>query len=78
MYLPKEWRGLQGNDLLNVTDIEGCKFVHADGFLGSNETFEGALEMALFSIDTHNTLQNSTSSEVESDAAFSLFEDDFF
>jgi uncharacterized UPF0160 family protein len=44
--LPAEWRGVRDEILSDVTGIPGCVFVHANGFIGGNETFEGALEMA--------------------------------
>ena len=44
--LPEEWRGLRDEELTSISGIKGCKFVHAAGFIGGNETFEGALEMA--------------------------------
>lgn len=51
--LKKEWRGLAGSRLEAVSGIEGCNFVHASGFAGSNRTMEGALEMCRASIDAH-------------------------
>lgn len=44
--LPEAWRGVKGADLDQVTGIEGCTFVHAGGFIGGNQTFEGAVAMA--------------------------------
>lgn len=44
--LPEDWRGLRADDLSSVSGIPGCIFVHASGFIGGNETQEGALEMA--------------------------------
>eukprot|EP00554_Chaetoceros_debilis_P003671 CAMPEP_0194084054 /NCGR_PEP_ID=MMETSP0149-20130528/11328_1 /TAXON_ID=122233 /ORGANISM="Chaetoceros debilis, Strain MM31A-1" /LENGTH=353 /DNA_ID=CAMNT_0038766595 /DNA_START=72 /DNA_END=1133 /DNA_ORIENTATION=- len=44
--LPEEWRGVRDEDLTKIAGIEGCKFCHAAGFIGGNETFEGALKMA--------------------------------
>lgn len=44
--LPEEWRGVRDQDLEGVTKIPGSRFVHAAGFIGGNDTFEGALEMA--------------------------------
>jgi uncharacterized UPF0160 family protein len=44
--LPEPWRGLRDDELCKVTGIAGCTFVHASGFIGGNETFEGVLEMA--------------------------------
>ena len=44
--LPEEWRGVRDQDLEGVSKIPGSRFVHAAGFIGGNDTFEGALEMA--------------------------------
>jgi len=43
--LPEDWRGLRGEELSNVAGIPGCIFVHANGFIGGNDTYEGALAM---------------------------------
>lgn len=43
---PEAWRGIGGKELSSVTGIPGCVFVHAAGFIGGNQTFDGALEMA--------------------------------
>ena len=43
--LPEAWRGLRGEELSQVSGIPGCIFVHANGFIGGNDTFEGALAM---------------------------------
>lgn len=44
--LPEEWRGVRDQDLSSIAGIEGCRFCHAAGFIGGNDTYEGALEMA--------------------------------
>ncbi|PIK60614.1 putative UPF0160 protein MYG1, mitochondrial [Apostichopus japonicus] len=44
--LPEEWRGLRNEELSRLADIPNCIFVHASGFIGGNETREGALCMA--------------------------------
>ncbi|PIN97601.1 hypothetical protein AB205_0061300 [Aquarana catesbeiana] len=44
--LPEDWRGLRADDLSSISGIPGCIFVHTTGFIGGNETQEGALEMA--------------------------------
>ena len=44
--LPQEWRGVRDADLVNVTKIPGSRFCHAAGFIGGNDTYEGALAMA--------------------------------
>jgi uncharacterized UPF0160 family protein len=49
--LLEPWRGLRDAELCAKAGIEGCKFVHASGFIGGNATFEGALAMALKTIE---------------------------
>jgi len=44
--LPEAWRGVRDEDLSKVAGVTGCVFVHASGFIGGNQTFGGALEMA--------------------------------
>jgi len=44
--LPTAWKGLRDEELDKVSGVDGCVFVHANGFIGGNKTFEGALEMA--------------------------------
>ncbi|KAK2379140.1 MYG1 exonuclease [Trifolium repens] len=44
--LPSQWRGLRDDVLSNEAGIPGCVFVHMSGFIGGNQTFEGALAMA--------------------------------
>jgi len=48
--LPEEWRGVRDESLAEVTKIPGSRFVHANGFIGGNDTLEGALEMAKASL----------------------------
>ena len=43
--LPAEWCGLRDDVLSNISNINGCIFVHMNGFIGGNKTYEGALEM---------------------------------
>jgi uncharacterized UPF0160 family protein len=45
------WRGLRDEELSSVSGIPGCTFVHTAGFIGGNRTFEGALEMAVRSLE---------------------------
>jgi len=40
------WRGLRGEELSKVSGIDGCVFVHATGFIGGNQTKDGAIAMA--------------------------------
>ncbi|KAM3306070.1 MYG1 protein isoform X1 [Capsicum chacoense] len=44
--LPSQWRGLRDDELSKETGIPGCVFVHMSGFIGGNQTYEGALAMA--------------------------------
>ncbi|OMO93557.1 Metal-dependent protein hydrolase [Corchorus olitorius] len=48
--LPLPWRGLEGNKLSEVAGIPGCVFVHMSGFIGANNSYEGALAMARASL----------------------------
>lgn len=41
--LKKEWRGKRDEELNEL--IEGGRFVHASGFIGTNKTIEGAVRM---------------------------------
>lgn len=43
--LPEAWRGVRDAQLDEVTGIPGGIFVHASGFIGGNQTREGALKM---------------------------------
>jgi uncharacterized UPF0160 family protein len=44
--LPAAWCGLRDEALSAASGIPGCVFAHANGFIGGNATYEGALEMA--------------------------------
>jgi uncharacterized UPF0160 family protein len=44
--LPESWRGLRDGALVAACGVQGARFVHAAGFIGGNDTYEGALEMA--------------------------------
>ncbi|KAK7208570.1 metal-dependent protein hydrolase [Myxozyma melibiosi] len=44
--LPEAWRGVRDQALSDLTGIDGGVFVHASGFIGGNQTREGALLMA--------------------------------
>lgn len=50
--MPEKWRGIRDDELSNITDIDGCVFVHASGFIGGNKTFEGAMEMAVKALES--------------------------
>ena len=49
--LLEAWQGLRGAELGEVAGIPGCVFVHSSGFIGGNETFEGASKMAAKSLE---------------------------
>lgn len=53
--LPEEWRGVRDADLAAVTKIAGSRFVHAAGFIGGNDFYEGALEMARVALKQQQT-----------------------
>lgn len=44
--MPKEWQGLRDDELSAKSNISGCVFVHASGFIGGNLTYDGTLAMA--------------------------------
>ena len=46
--LYSNWCGLRDDALSKESGIEGCIFVHANGFIGGNKTYEGALKMLKF------------------------------
>ncbi|XP_067939504.1 MYG1 exonuclease-like isoform X1 [Watersipora subatra] len=48
--LPADWCGVRDNELSELTGIPGCVFVHANGFIGGNETYQGVLKMATESL----------------------------
>lgn len=48
--LHPDWRGLRDDQLSQASAIEGGIFVHATGFIGGNQTKEGAIQMALKTI----------------------------
>ncbi|KAL5007005.1 hypothetical protein ScPMuIL_015811 [Solemya velum] len=58
--LPEEWRGLRDSALSEKAGIPDCTFVHASGFIGGNKTKEGALMMAVRSLEMK---ENSTQIE---------------
>ena len=53
--LLEPWRGLRDAELVARSGIDGCKFVHATGFIGGNATYAGALAMALKTIEGGST-----------------------
>ncbi|KAJ9619610.1 hypothetical protein H2203_008391 [Taxawa tesnikishii (nom. ined.)] len=49
--LPDAWKGVRDEELSKVSGVPGGVFVHASGFIGGNQTFEGALGMAKKAVD---------------------------
>lgn len=49
--LNEAWQGMREEELCKVSGVDGCIFVHASGFIGGNRTREGALEMAIKSLN---------------------------
>lgn len=49
--LREPWCGLRDAALVAACGIEGAKFVHAAGFIGGHATYEGALAMAVATIE---------------------------
>ena len=49
--LPKAWRGVRDDVLTQVCGVSGAIFVHANGFIGGNDSFDGALDMARKAIE---------------------------
>ncbi|CDR44306.1 hypothetical protein NBRC10512_005307 [Rhodotorula toruloides] len=49
--LPEAWRGVRDDALSQLTGIDGCVFVHAAGFIGGNNTKDGALAMAVKALE---------------------------
>ena len=45
-----KWKGLRDESLSTESGIDHCIFVHSSGFIGGNKTFEGALNMAIKSM----------------------------
>jgi len=43
--LPEPWRGVRDEELSQLSGIANCLFVHASGFIGGNNTRQGALDM---------------------------------
>lgn len=48
--LPPAWCGIRDDALSEQIGIPGCIFVHANGFVGGNDTYEGVLKMATESL----------------------------
>lgn len=50
--LPQEWRGFRDEELSERSGIPNGIFVHMSGFIGGNKTKEGALDMAVKSMES--------------------------
>jgi MYG1 exonuclease len=44
--LPSDWCGIRNEQLSEISGIDDCVFCHANGFIGGNKTFQGAIAMA--------------------------------
>ncbi|KAK4885211.1 hypothetical protein RN001_001482 [Aquatica leii] len=51
-FLHEDWRGIKDSELSKVADIDGCIFCHHTGFIGGNKTKDGALQMAIKSLQS--------------------------
>ncbi|KAK9869217.1 hypothetical protein WA026_002967 [Henosepilachna vigintioctopunctata] len=51
VFLHRNWRGVRDDQLSDVAGIQNCIFCHSTGFIGGNATKEGAIEMALKSLN---------------------------
>ena len=49
--LPEAWQGRRDEELDKRSGIPGCVFVHASGFIGGNQTFEGVMAMTKKALD---------------------------
>merc|ERR1712187_809344 len=49
--LPSTWRGIRDSELSGIAGIEGGIFCHASGFIGGNQTRDGAFEMAVKALE---------------------------
>ncbi|KAF9409732.1 hypothetical protein HW555_011022 [Spodoptera exigua] len=49
--LHPNWCGIRDEDLSEIAGIEDCIFCHTTGFIGGNKTRDGALKMAIASLE---------------------------
>jgi len=49
--MPDSWKGLRDEELSKVSGVPGGVFVHASGFIGGNQTFDGTLAMAVKAVE---------------------------
>lgn len=50
-FLHKDWRGVRDADLHKISNVDDATFVHATGFIGGSKSKEGALQMAIKSLE---------------------------
>jgi uncharacterized UPF0160 family protein len=50
--MPDAWKGLRDEQLSQVSGIPGGVFVHASGFIGGNQTYDGVLKMAIKAVES--------------------------
>lgn len=51
VFLHKDWRGVRDEELSKIANIKDSIFCHASGFIGGNKTKDGAIAMALCSLE---------------------------
>ena len=56
MKLHEEWRALRDEELSTKAGIDDCVFVHAGGFIGGNKTREGAIRMAVKTMEANSVV----------------------
>lgn len=44
--VPEEWCGKRDQELVDLTGVEGARFIHPGGFIGGAENFESIMELA--------------------------------
>lgn len=49
--LQKSWHGLRDQELQQVSGVTDAEFIHANGFIGGAWSFEGALSLAIKSME---------------------------
>lgn len=69
---PKEWHGLSGKELQDISGIKTATFCHANGFIGGAETKDDAIQMAVKAI--YGSFVNLNLTEAEADEAEKLLE----
>ncbi|XP_067007428.1 MYG1 protein [Anabrus simplex] len=61
VFLADEWQGQRDDKLSVISGIDGCVFVHSTGFIGGNKTREGALQMAIKSLEKRDKVASKKS-----------------